>query len=240
LKLAKVEFTNPAPVKDAVLVAGNTSVLSPVAAAAPAAVHLGEAQPASTCPPLAPGHHRRIFFGMENPSDDKSPFGLGYEEIDYHEGVAPEDQTVVAGTSVPVTAYDPNRPPVCLPLGPAGTPVHETWELVNLATETHSFHIRQTKFRVVDAAGPQTTPETPVILQDNIPVPFAVASIPDIDDSQNGYCTIEQWKTHKCAAQPIVLDIPFSKLGEFVFHCHILEHEDGGMMAKIQVVRGGM
>jgi L-ascorbate oxidase len=33
-----------------------------------------------------------------------------------------------------------------------------------------------------------------------------------------------------------VLDIPFSQLGEFVDDCHILEHEDGGMMAKIQVV----
>jgi FtsP/CotA-like multicopper oxidase with cupredoxin domain len=32
------------------------------------------------------------------------------------------------------------------------------------------------------------------------------------------------------------VDIPFSQLGAFVFHCHILDHEDGGMMAKIQVV----
>ncbi|HEY4819775.1 MAG TPA: multicopper oxidase domain-containing protein [Xanthobacteraceae bacterium] len=31
-------------------------------------------------------------------------------------------------------------------------------------------------------------------------------------------------------------DIPFSQLGEFVYHCHILEHEDGGMMARIVVV----
>jgi FtsP/CotA-like multicopper oxidase with cupredoxin domain len=25
-------------------------------------------------------------------------------------------------------------------------------------------------------------------------------------------------------------------IGEFVFHCHILEHEDNGMMGKIKVV----
>jgi FtsP/CotA-like multicopper oxidase with cupredoxin domain len=24
--------------------------------------------------------------------------------------------------------------------------------------------------------------------------------------------------------------------GTFVYHCHILDHEDGGMMAKIQVL----
>jgi hypothetical protein len=40
----------------------------------------------------------------------------------------------------------------------------------------------------------------------------------------------------QCSSTPIVLDIPFAELGEFVYHCHILEHEDGGMMAKIQVV----
>jgi FtsP/CotA-like multicopper oxidase with cupredoxin domain len=35
---------------------------------------------------------------------------------------------------------------------------------------------------------------------------------------------------------PLQVEIPFSQLGSFVFHCHILDHEDGGMMAKIQVV----
>lgn len=25
-------------------------------------------------------------------------------------------------------------------------------------------------------------------------------------------------------------------VGKFVYHCHILEHEDGGMMASIEVV----
>jgi FtsP/CotA-like multicopper oxidase with cupredoxin domain len=64
---------------------------------------------------------------------------------------------------------------------------------------------------------------------------------------QNGYCTIGQWGTgrgnasqrdpKKCISRPIVLDVPFSQAGEFVFHCHILDHEDGGMMAKIKVVR---
>jgi FtsP/CotA-like multicopper oxidase with cupredoxin domain len=34
----------------------------------------------------------------------------------------------------------------------------------------------------------------------------------------------------------VIVDIPISQLGEFVFHCHILDHEDGGMMAKMQVV----
>jgi FtsP/CotA-like multicopper oxidase with cupredoxin domain len=49
-------------------------------------------------------------------------------------------------------------------------------------------------------------------------------------------CTMDQWRSGECASTPVVLDIPFAQLGEFVYHCHILEHEDGGMMARIQVV----
>ena len=57
-----------------------------------------------------------------------------------------------------------------------------------------------------------------------------------IANNQNGYCTIAQWRSGICANKPAVIDIPFAETGEFVYHCHILEHEDAGMMAKIQVV----
>jgi hypothetical protein len=234
VKLARVEFAYGASGKGAVEVAGNASaVLSLEGVLGAAAERPGAAPPVTACTPLPIGHHRRIFFGMEDPSDPHSPFGLGYEEVD-------QNGAVVSGTQVGVSRYDPARTLVCLPLGPGGTRVHETWELVNLATETHNFHIHQTKFRVLDAASsvamPQGTAGTAVtIMEDNIPLPFGVANIPDVADKQNGYCTIEQWRSGRCIARPIVLDIPFSQSGEFVFHCHILEHEDGGMMAKIKV-----
>ena len=38
----------------------------------------------------------------------------------------------------------------------------------------------------------------------------------------------------------IVIRNPFRRYtGYFVFHCHILGHEDGGMMKTVQVVRKG-
>ena len=49
-------------------------------------------------------------------------------------------------------------------------------------------------------------------------------------------CTVAQWRSGHCRTNPEVFDIRFSQLGEFVYHCHILEHEDGGMMARIMVV----
>jgi FtsP/CotA-like multicopper oxidase with cupredoxin domain len=171
------------------------------------------------------------------PTDSATAFGLGYEEVD-------ENGAPVSGTQVPVSAFDPARTLVCVPLGPGGAPVREIWELVNLATEIHNFHIHQTKFRVLDATalqqGPMVGPSVPVILEDNVPLPFAIANIPDIEDNQNGYCTIAQWRSGQCSARPIVLEIPFSQPGEFVYHCHILEHEDGGMMAKIRVLADPM
>jgi L-ascorbate oxidase len=69
-----------------------------------------------------------------------------------------------------------------------------------------------------------------------VPLPVAIANVSDIANHQNGYCTIAQWRGGQCNSVPVITDIPFSQLGEFVYHCHILAHEDGGMMAKIQVV----
>ena len=41
--------------------------------------------------------------------------------------------------------------------------------------------------------------------------------------------------TSRRKSTPEVFDIAFAELGEFFYHRHILEHEDGGMMARIQV-----
>jgi L-ascorbate oxidase len=188
------------------------------------------------CATLPSGHHRRIFFGLADTTNPAS-FGLGYEEVD-------QNGAVVAGTQIPVTSFDPANNIVCVPLGPGQTPAHETWELVNLATENHNFHIHQTKFSLATSGAAKSSLQaTPIdakvgtgIMEDNVPLAVAVPTISAVADSQNGYCTIDEWRIGQCISPPVVVNIPFSQLGEFVYHCHILEHEDGGMMAKIQVV----
>jgi FtsP/CotA-like multicopper oxidase with cupredoxin domain len=144
---------------------------------------------------------------------------------------------VVPGSQKPapdqLERFDPAHNTVCLPLGPGQSPVHETWELVQLSTENHNFHMHQSRFQLKSAQGTG-------IIQDNVPLGVSVpdGTIADqVDNNQNGVCTISQWRSGHCGSMPpLVLDIPFAELGEFVYHCHILEHEDGGMMAKIQVV----
>jgi L-ascorbate oxidase len=174
-----------------------------------------------TCTPLPPGHMRRIFFNV--PAGMPNAFGMGYEEID-------ASGSAVPGTFQDVAPFDPARPTVCVPLGPGNTATTERWQLVNLANEDHNFHIHQTHFRVLSAAEVSGTslPGALVgdgVTMDNLPLLHA-----------DGTCnTVQDWRNGACTAHPAVIEIPFTVAGDFVYHCHILEHEDGGMMARIRV-----
>jgi suppressor of ftsI len=84
----------------------------------------------------------------------------------------------------------------------------ERWTIHNTTNEWHVFHIHQVEFQVVEVNGKA--------------VPFDgyrdVVNVPD-----KGSVTVI---------------IPFNKptvAGKYVYHCHILDHEDRGMMAVIQV-----
>jgi FtsP/CotA-like multicopper oxidase with cupredoxin domain len=180
-----------------------------------------------TCQPLPRGHRRRVFFGFSDVTVNNT-FALGYEEVDQNGQVVPGSQKPAPDQ---LERFDPSHVTVCLPLGPGQTPVNETWELVQLSTENHNFHLHQSRFVMAGSNGG--------VIQDNFPLGV---SVPDkkikdqVFNSQNGVCTIAQWRSGHCVSKPIVMNIPFAELGEFVYHCHILEHEDGGMMARIQVV----
>lgn len=106
--------------------------------------------------------------------------------------------------------------------------------MINLTGEDHNFHIHQTRFRLLQGG---TTPgsalpsrlEDGLVLHDNVPLPRAANS-----DGCDG--TVDSFLNGLCKPKIVVMEIPFREIGDFVFHCHILEHEDGGMMARIRVV----
>ena len=186
----------------------------------------------TNCAPLPQGHRRRIFFGFSDVYTADT-FALGYEEVDQHGNVVPGSQK--PGPDA-LAQFDPSVTTVCLPLGSGQSPVTETWELVQLSTENHNFHLHQSRFTMTGTNGG--------VVQDNFPLGVAVAdqtidglvNDPNNPLFQNGVCTVGQWRSGHCVSRPVVLSIPFTQLGEFVYHCHILEHEDGGMMARIMVV----
>lgn len=191
------------------------------------------------CAPLAPGHRRRIYFG--NPGTGSDPqhgdlpiFGLGYEEID-------ANGNVVSGTSQGLTQFDPGQE-ICLPLAKGNMPASETWEIINLTGEMHNFHIHQTKFRIINEAAPvgsvlaSNAPNGDGMELDNVPLPYADNGDQTPNGLVSGSCSIDEYKAKLCKVHPVVVSIPFAKIGRFVYHCHVLEHEDGGMMHAIRVV----
>jgi len=167
------------------------------------------------CKALPPGHTRRIYFGV--PTGEPDGFGLGYEELD-------QKGRPVPGTFKDIEAFNHLDVTVCLPLAAGNKPVTERWELVNVAAEDHNFHVHQTRFRVLPLNAPKGDASG---VMDNVPV---LHGGPGCDGS------IASFKRGACTVAPVHVEIPFSEIGDFVYHCHILEHEDGGMMAHIRVV----
>jgi L-ascorbate oxidase len=185
-------------------------------AAAP--THPGDS-PESTapaeCASLPRGFRRRIFFGV--PASNKNGYGLGLEEVD-------ENDQPVPGTFRDIAVFDPSSIGVCLPLGPSNKPVTEEWELVNVSGEAHNFHIHQAKFYVL----PQNAPEGDAgELMDNVSLPNGGATCDG---------TVAKWRSGRCKVATVVVRIPFSEPGDFMYHCHIGEHQDSGMMARIRVI----
>jgi FtsP/CotA-like multicopper oxidase with cupredoxin domain len=172
------------------------------------------------CPPLAAGHKRRVFMGFLPGGIE---FGLGYEELD-------ENGVPVPGTFLSIAPFDPERPTLCVPLGAGNTPAVERWQVVNIASEDHNFHMHQTKFSLLsrDAVGGGTVPHRGGVMHDSVPVPHA-----------DGLCrSVDEWRAGNCVAHPVELEIPFTVAGDFAYHCHIGEHADDGMMARIRVRPG--
>jgi len=91
----------------------------------------------------------------------------------------------------------------------------EDWIIENRSSELHAFHIHQLHFLLLDYLG---TPVNEPFLRDTVNVPYF-----------NG----------RALTYPAVrLRMDFrdpNTVGTFVYHCHLLEHEDGGMMGLIRV-----
>ncbi len=119
----------------------------------------------------------------------------------------------------------------------------EIWEIRNDTDEIHNFHIHQSKFKlaneteIANVTAPQyraTHPRTGVT---NNPA----ASL-DADLFNDNRPELAVWhdtipvEAHKSVYIKIAFAAP-EQVGRFMFHCHILEHEDKGMMAGFEVVR---
>jgi FtsP/CotA-like multicopper oxidase with cupredoxin domain len=91
----------------------------------------------------------------------------------------------------------------------------EDWIIENRSSELHAFHIHQLHFLLLDWSG---VPVNEPFLRDTVNVPYF-----------NGRAL--QYPSVRVRMDFRDPDI----VGTFLYHCHLLEHEDGGMMGTVRV-----
>jgi len=110
----------------------------------------------------------------------------------------------------------------------------EIWTLVNAAAEIHAFHIHQMTFKVLQTDDPELASQFKEVLLDVVPLAPAKPAIPTVvfTDPKTGlpYPAIVPTRTQ------ILIRFAVVHPGTFVYHCHMLAHEDSGMMGIITVL----
>jgi FtsP/CotA-like multicopper oxidase with cupredoxin domain len=134
----------------------------------------------------------------------------------------------------------------------------EIWEIVNLTNDAHPIHLHLVDFQLLnrqdfdvegyEAAWDELNPVVPTQDPKNLPVgPYLLgAPIPPPPNEQAEKDTIQAFPGQ--VTRIIIGFTPDTKVSEFpfdatarpgyVWHCHILEHEDNEMMRRMQLTKG--
>lgn len=141
------------------------------------------------------------------------------------------------------TPFDSNNPPAIITT--QGTV--EKWIIQNRAQENHEFHQHQVHFLVLEqdnfeANGSQQAPAIDGQFLDMVQVPFCNGPAPAV--TQNNPTGNDPPACVDANGNPVIpypqvqvlVDFRGMDIGDFVFHCHILGHEDLGMMAIERVL----
>ncbi len=137
-----------------------------------------------------------------------------------------------------------NKKHVCIDIDHAGSH-KQLWVLSNATLTLHNFHIHQMKFRLATS----DELKSHFIKQPNSPRtcdPPKCGDMPSYelfdDQTSGGVDPGGSRRWHDTIPLPpgqevfVIMSFDTSQqIGKFVFHCHILKHEDKGLMAPIEV-----
>ncbi len=108
-------------------------------------------------------------------------------------------------------AFDPADPPSIVTTQGSV----EDWTIENRTPEVHAFHIHQIHFLLMARNGVPVLPEEQQYL-DEVTIPYFSGRGPAPNVT-------------------VRMDFRGPLVGDFMYHCHILDHEDNGMMAVLRV-----
>jgi FtsP/CotA-like multicopper oxidase with cupredoxin domain len=160
---------------------------------------------------LTPSRQRTFYFSQCINAGDTDP-RLNPDQLRYFPTckVADQPEFYITEAGQAPRLYSPRDPDAVVVKQGA----IEDWRIVNLDAEAHAFHIHQLHFQVLSSPNPGNEAGT---MRDTINIPGW--------DGKNPTPTFTNLR----------MDFRGDIVGTFLYHCHILEHEDNGMMAKIRV-----
>jgi len=160
--------------------------------------------------PIVPAHANSSWLGDVAPVRERKLY-FSEEPLDPKDPSSPTKFYITVEGEKPVQ-FDPRAtaPNITVRQGDV-----EDWIIENRSTELHAFHIHQIHF----------------ILKEWNGIPL---DEPYLRDTIN----VQYWDGHSPVYPSVRLRMDFRDpriVGTFVYHCHLLEHEDGGMMGTIRV-----
>jgi hypothetical protein len=157
----------------------------------------------------APGPQRFEGLASATPTAERT---LYFSEVlsDPSNPLSPTNFFITVDGATP-ELFSPNNPPAIVTTQGAV----EDWTIQNRTEELHEFHIHQIHFLLLAVNGVPAPPQQQQFL-DMINIPYWTGSGP--------YPSVT-----------VRMDFRGRDIGDFVYHCHILGHEDNGMMAIVRV-----
>jgi FtsP/CotA-like multicopper oxidase with cupredoxin domain len=169
-----------------------------------------------------PNKIRKMFFS-EEPLDPDNPTGAA-------------EFFITLSDDIPETFTDSMKPTIIVYQN-----MTEDWIIQNRAKEIHVFHIHQGNYLLLEK-NDQVVSMEDMQFMDTVILPYWEGpSSPHEMEMKQGMKGTDRTDTEergnsKYPSIKIRLDFSRFGIGTFVFHCHILEHEDAGMMRIIQVL----
>ena len=159
--------------------------------------------------------HQRRFAGLSS-APVAARRTLYFDEKDDSSG---ETTFFMAAQGQPEQPFDPNAPASIV----ATQGTVEEWTVENRTGENHEFHVHQLHFLVesqndFEINGAHRAPGITGQYLDTVEVPYW-----------------DQNPSHPFPNVKLLVDFRGPDIGNFVYHCHIAEHEDKGMMSIIEV-----
>ncbi len=105
----------------------------------------------------------------------------------------------------------------------------EIWEIVNLTEDTHPIHLHLVRFQILDRRSFDV-----FRFQDTGEMRYTSRALPPAPEEMGWKDTVRCEKGHVTR-----IIVPFTGYtGRYVWHCHLLEHEDNEMMRPFEVIAG--